>query len=104
MALVEDRHAGRVYELGGEPFTMAELAAEISRQSGKPVTYTDLGEEKYKEMLIGSGVPEPAAGVYADADRAAAGGALFVPRDDLEKLLGRPATPLSTSIAAALQG
>ena len=102
--LLGDGHAGQVYELGGEPFTMAELAAEISRQSGKPVTYTDLGEEKYKEMLIGVGVPEPAAGVYADADRAAAGGALFVPRDDLEKLLGRPATPLSTSIAAALQG
>nr|WP_221380876.1 SDR family oxidoreductase [Actinoplanes polyasparticus] len=102
--LTTEGHQGKVYELGGESFTMAELAAEISRQSGKPVTYTDLGEEKYREMLVGVGLPEEAAAVYADADRAAAQGALFVPRDDLETLLGRPVTPLTESIKAALNG
>ena len=101
--LTGEGHEGQVYELGGEPFTMAELAAEISRRSGKPVTYTDLGEEKYREMLVGVGLPEAFAAVLADSDRAAAEGALFVPRDDLEKLLGRPATPLSASIEAALR-
>src|SRR5690349_12102474 len=39
--LVGEGHAGQVYELGGEAFTMDELAAEISRQSGRTVTYTD---------------------------------------------------------------
>ena len=102
--LTGEGHEGKVYELGGEAFTMTELAAEISRQSGRTVTYTDLGEEKYRDMLVGVGVPEAFAAILADADRAAAGGALFVPRDDLEKLIGRPATPLATSIAAALKG
>jgi NAD(P)H dehydrogenase (quinone) len=101
-ALVGDGHENKVYEIGGEPFTLAELAAEISRQSGKEVTYTDLSPEKYTEMLVGVGVPEPVAELLADSDRAAAEGALLVPKTDLENLLGRPVTPLSTAIGAAL--
>ncbi|MDY7086186.1 MAG: SDR family oxidoreductase [Actinomycetota bacterium] len=101
--LTTEGHEGKIYELGGEAVTLSELAAEIARQSGKPVTYTDLGEEKYREMLVGVGLPEAAAAVYADADRAASTGALFVPRDDLEALLGRPVTPVSESIATALK-
>jgi len=100
--LVSDGHAGKVYELGGESFTLAELAAEISRQSGKPVAYTDLPEDKYVDLLVGVGVPRAAAEIYADADAAASRGALEVPLTDLETLLGRPVTPLSTSIRAAL--
>lgn len=102
-ALIGDDHAGKVYELGGDAFTMPELAAEISRQSGKTVTYTDLGEEKYAEFLVGVGLDAPHAAVLADSDAQAAKGALFVPKTDLEKLLGRPATPLASSVAAALK-
>ena len=101
--LTTDGHPGKVYELGGTAFTLSELAAEIARQSGKPVTYTDLGEEKYREMLVGVGLPEAAAAVYADSDRAASQGALFVPTADMEALLGRPATPVATWVAAALK-
>ena len=102
-ALIGDEHTGKVYELGGEAFTMAELAAEISRQSGRDVTYTDLGEEKYAEFLVGVGLDAGHAAVLADSDAAASRGALFVPRTDLENLLGRPATPLAESVAAALR-
>jgi NAD(P)H dehydrogenase (quinone) len=102
-ALITDEHAGKVYELGGEAFTMPELAAEVSRQSGKNVTYTDLGEEKYAEFLVSVGLDAPHAAVLADSDAKAAKGALFVPKTDLEKLLGRPVTPLASSVAAALR-
>jgi NAD(P)H dehydrogenase (quinone) len=91
-----------VYELGGPAFTLAELAAEISRQSGRSVTYTDLPEQKYVEVLVGAGLPEAYAAILADSDRAASQGALEVAPDDLETLLGRPATPLATAIEAAL--
>lgn len=101
-ALVGEGHAGKVYELGGEAFTLAELAAAISRQSGQEVTYTDLGEEKYAEFLAGVGVPAPVAAILADSDAAASRGALFVETADLEGLLGRPVTPLATAIAAEL--
>ncbi|MDH2427925.1 SDR family oxidoreductase [Sphaerisporangium sp. TRM90804] len=92
----------QVYELGGESFTLAELAAEISRQSGREVTYTDLSEEKYIEMLVGAGIPVEGAKVYADSHRAASNGALEIEGDDLATLLGRPATPLSTAIKNTL--
>jgi NAD(P)H dehydrogenase (quinone) len=92
----------QVYELGGEPFTLSELAAEITKQSGREVTYTDLSEAEYAEVLTGVGVPEPVAAILADSDRAAATGALEVEGDDLVTLLGRPVTPLSTAITMAL--
>ncbi|MEV6842108.1 SDR family oxidoreductase [Actinoplanes sp. NPDC051411] len=102
-ALIGEGHAGKVYELGGEAFTMPELAAEIARQSGREVTYTDLGEEKYTEFLVGVGLDASYAAVLADSDSAASRGDLFVPKTDLEGLIGRPATPLAESVAAALR-
>ncbi|MBM2616790.1 NAD(P)H-binding protein [Actinoplanes sp. LDG1-06] len=101
--LTSDNQAGRVYELGGPGFTMDEFAAEVAKQSGKPVTYTDLGEDKYREMLVGVGLPEGFAAILADSDRGAAAGQLFVPADDLESLLGRPATSLTTYVGTALK-
>jgi NAD(P)H dehydrogenase (quinone) len=92
----------QVYELGGEPFTKTELAAEIAKQSGRPVSYTDLPEHKYAERLVGVGLPEPVAAIIADSDRAAAKGALFVEGDDLSTLLGHPATPLATAVKERL--
>lgn len=92
----------RAYELGGEAFTLTELAAEISRQSGRDVGYTNLPQQEYAELLVKVGVPEPFALVLADSDRAASTGQLYTPSADLEYLLGRPATPLAAAIRAAL--
>ncbi|MEV4705599.1 SDR family oxidoreductase [Actinoplanes sp. NPDC049316] len=101
-AIAADGIDQQVYELGGEGVTLSELAAEVGRQSGRDVTYTNLTPEKYTEFLAGVGVPEGFAAVLADSDRAAANGALFTGTEDLEKLLGRPATPLAESVRAAL--
>jgi NAD(P)H dehydrogenase (quinone) len=95
-------HDNRVYELGGEPFTLAELAAAISEESGREVTYTDLPEEKYAEVLVGAGLPEGFAAVLADSDRGAAKGGLYVEGDDLARLLGRPVTPLASYLRSRL--
>jgi NAD(P)H dehydrogenase (quinone) len=97
-----DGHQNRVYELGGPSFTLADLAAEIGRQSGRDVGYTDLSEDAYAKALTDAGVPAAAAAVYADSDRAAAKGALYIEGDDLERLLGRAATPWPEVIRAAL--
>jgi hypothetical protein len=47
---------------------MAELAVEVSRQSGKPVAYQDLPAEEYAKALVGFGLPEPFAEILADSD------------------------------------
>ncbi|HEY2518834.1 MAG TPA: SDR family oxidoreductase [Streptosporangiaceae bacterium] len=98
----DDGHDNQVYELGGPAFTLAELAAEIARQSGRDVGYRDLSEDAYTKALIDAGLPPEAATVLADLDRAAAKGALYIEDDDLERLLGRPATPWPEVVRAAL--
>lgn len=101
-ALLAEDGANRAYELGGPGFTLAELAAQISEVAGRTVAYTDLGPEKYAEFLVSVGLPEQGAAILADADRGAAQGALETGPEDLEKLMGRPATPVSDVIRAAL--
>ncbi|MFC4148581.1 SDR family oxidoreductase [Micromonospora mangrovi] len=100
--LTTEGHPGRVYELGGAPFTMGDLAAEVSRQSGAEVGYTDLPVEKYTEVLVAAGLPEGYAALLADGDRGLAQGELEAPGDDLASLLGRPPTGLAEAIRAAL--
>jgi NAD(P)H dehydrogenase (quinone) len=102
--LTTDGHAGRAYELGGdEPFTLAQLAAEISAQSGKEVRYVDLPEAGYAKALTEHGVPRLMADMVAETDAAAAHGALHTASGDLTGLTGRPATTLSAAVAAGLR-
>jgi NAD(P)H dehydrogenase (quinone) len=101
-ALLTEDEANRAYELGGPGFTLAELAAQIGEASGRTVTYTDLDPDKYAEFLVSVGLPEQGAAVLSDADRGAAKGELETGPEDLERLMGRPATPVSDVIRAAL--
>jgi NAD(P)H dehydrogenase (quinone) len=100
--LATEGHEGAVYELGGSAFTMAELAAAVSEATGRTVTYTDVPVEQYQQILVGAGVPEAAAAVYADGNRGLAEGELFVEGGDLEKLIGRAPTPPAEALAAAV--
>lgn len=95
--------AGQVYELAGDaPFTMAELAAEVSRQCGKPVGYADLPPEAFKGVLVGAGLPAVVAEIYVDADLNIALGELDDRSGTLHRLLGRATTPLATAVAEGL--
>jgi NAD(P)H dehydrogenase (quinone) len=102
--VAEDGHEGAVYELGGEAFTMPEYAAAVSAATGRDVTYTDVPVEQYVQILVGAGLPEPVAQVFADGDRGVADGELYVEGNDLEKLIGRTPTPLAAAVAAAAAG
>jgi NAD(P)H dehydrogenase (quinone) len=101
--LTSPGHANRIYELAGdEPFTMAELAAEVSRQARKPVAYQDLPAEKYKDILVGAGLPTPYAEILVDADKGAARGGLDDSSGDLRRLIGRTTTPLAQAVKDGL--
>jgi NAD(P)H dehydrogenase (quinone) len=81
---------------------MAELAAEVSRQAGKPVAYRDLPEAEYGAALVAAGLPKPVADMYADSDVGITRGELDDASGDLRRLIGRPTTPLARAVAAAL--
>ena len=97
-----DGHVGKVYELGGEAVTLTELAAIVSDVTGAPVAYTDVPVEVFQGILVGAGLPEPVAAIFADVDRGIAGGELQVDPSDLAALLGRPATPVADAVKIAL--
>ena len=99
--LAGDGHDGAVYELGGAAFTMAELAG-ASPPPRQEVAYTDLPVEQYAAVLVGAGLPEPVAAVFADGDRGVADGELHVPGNDLERLIGRAPTSVSDAVAGAV--
>jgi len=97
-------HVGRIYELAGdEAYTLADLAAEVSRQTGKSIVYTDMPEAAYRDVLLGAGLPEPVAAMIAGADVDASNGAFFDDSRQISALTGRPTTTLADSVAQALK-
>ncbi len=102
--LTSTGHENKVYELAGDTdFTTAELAAEVSRQTGKPVVYKDLSQADHVGALIGVGVPPPFAELVADSDAGAGRGDLNDTSGDLRRLIGRPTTPLADAVTAAVK-
>lgn len=101
-ALLEDDGDVVVHELGGQPFTFAELAAAVTEATGTTVTYRDLPVEEYRAELEQAGLDAGTAGFVAAIDASIAAGALETGSDDLERLLGRPATPLAEVLRATV--
>jgi NAD(P)H dehydrogenase (quinone) len=101
--LVGDGHAGQTYELGGTPFTVAELAATITDITGITVVYRDLSSDELLAVLKANGMPEAFAPFAVQLDEATAAGAHYTDSGDLQRLLGRPSTSLADAVHAAAQ-
>ncbi|MFM2391511.1 MAG: hypothetical protein RLZZ437_3066 [Pseudomonadota bacterium] len=100
---LDPAHQGKVHELAGdEAHSIGDLAAEVSRQTGKTIGYASMPEEAYAGMLAGFGIPEAFTKVIADSDAQAAKGALFDDSRTLSRLIGRPTTPMAETVRAAL--
>lgn len=97
-------HAGRIYELAGDTaWTLADLAAEVSRQTKRDIPYRNLAPADHAAALTGFGLPGWLAEAIAGWDACAAQGALFDDGRQLSRLIGRPTTPLSVAVADALK-
>ena len=102
-ALVQNMDGNRAYELGGPTFDLFELADTITTVTGTPVRYHDLPADEYIALLTRSGLDQNAAEFVAALDASIARGDLETNSQDLEQILGRPATPLAAVIAEAQQ-
>ena len=97
-------HAGKVYELAGdEAFTMSDMAAEISRQTGKTISYKNLPVDEYSAALVKAGLTEGAAQFYASVDVSTEKNDLFDSSHQLSELIGHPTTSLSKVITDILE-
>jgi NAD(P)H dehydrogenase (quinone) len=95
---------GKIYELAGdEAYTLADLAAEISKQTGKDIQYKNLPENEYAGILKSFGLPEGYAYAIASWDISASKGDLYDNTHQLSKLTGKPTTKLAKAVGDALK-
>jgi len=101
--LTGEGNVGKVYELAGdEAYTLTDLAAEISRQTGKNIPYNNLSEAEYANILKSLGLPEGLAQAIAGWDVGVSKDDLFDDTKQLSALIGHPTTSLAKVIADAL--
>lgn len=86
----ETGHENQVYELRGQPFTLAEVAEHLSAILGTPVLYRAVEPD------------EVANGAFVH--RLIASGLLAEPSQDLATLLDRPPTSVRDILSAAAHG
>ncbi|ELY2649104.1 SDR family oxidoreductase [Cronobacter sakazakii] len=102
--LTLDNQAGRVYELAGDhAWTLRDLTALLSKETGKTVAYQNLSEADFAAALTGAGLPEGFAKLLADSDIGASKGGLFDDSRQLSALIGRPTTSLEASLRESLK-
>lgn len=103
--LLLENQTGIIYELAGDTaYTLTELTKEISKQSGKKITYSNMPEAEYKKTLITMGLPEKIAVLLSESDTGASKGGLFDNQSQLSKLIAKPTTPLTKSVSETLNG
>ncbi|GAA3061334.1 hypothetical protein GCM10020254_01460 [Streptomyces goshikiensis] len=64
-ALTDDRHIGRTYELSGPRLlSFADAAAELSKATGREISYLPVSAEDYRAVLRENGLPEELADLF----------------------------------------
>jgi NAD(P)H dehydrogenase (quinone) len=103
IVLTDDIHIGKVYELAGdEAYTLDDLAAEISKQTGREIPYRNLPESEYSKILESFKIPKEMSLAIASWDKSISKGDLFNNTQQLSKLIGRPTTSIAESVKVVL--
>ncbi|MEU9255507.1 NAD(P)H-binding protein [Streptomyces sp. NPDC048270] len=64
-ALGDDRHIGRTYELSGPRLLgFSDVAAELSKVTGREIAYVPVSDEDYRAVLRENGLPEEFADLF----------------------------------------
>jgi uncharacterized protein YbjT (DUF2867 family) len=85
-------HAGQTYWLTGPALiSYYDVADVLSKLLDRTITYSELTFEQDQDAMIRAGVPEPVAGMNAQAATLTADGDAAWVTDDVPSLLGRPA-------------
>ncbi|MCF6473717.1 NmrA family transcriptional regulator [Nonomuraea sp. MG754425] len=91
-ALTEDGHAGRLYELTGPRLlTFADVAAELSEATGRPISFVRVTPEEYVGAAVAEGLPEEEALGLAALFTEILDGRNARVADGVRQALGRPA-------------
>lgn len=99
----DESYKGKVYELAGDnAYTLADLADEISKQTGKTIPYRDLPETEYAKILESFDIQKGFALAIASWDVSVSKGDLYDNSMQLSKIIGRPTTSMAESVRLVL--
>ncbi|WP_282128053.1 SDR family oxidoreductase [Roseobacter litoralis] len=88
-ALMQETGSSVLDITGPAAITQSDVAAILSEISGKDIPYIPISTDDLVQGMIGAGLPEFMARVFASFDEAMAKNYLSVASDDLEKLTGQ---------------
>lgn len=101
-ALVDEGHAGQVYELTGpRSITFAEAVAEIGHAIGRPIRYEPITIGEFTEALVADGLPDDLVAFYRYLFTEVLDGRNSTPTTGVQRALGRPARDFTTFVTAA---
>jgi len=92
-------HDNTVYELSGKLMTQKELASALGTVLGKEVPVEQVDDATYANIMKGVKIPEQYISILVNMQKSIREGELEVESNDLEKLLGRPTTPISEALS-----
>ena len=102
--LLGNGHENTVYELSGPLLTQEELAATLGIVLGKEIPVQQVSDEKYAEIMKGIGLSDFVIPIVVGIQESIRNGSLEVESNDLEKVLGRPVTPIQEALTQIVNG
>lgn len=100
-ALVSDTTGKTTYTLSGaEAFTIEQIAQQVSQATGKPLQVVHVPLAGLIQGMVGAGLPEPLAAVFASFDTNTAAGRVADVTGDFQKLTGVAPQPLAAWLNA----
>jgi len=89
-ALIEPGHEGKAYTLTGpEAITYDELASELTKVLGRPVSHITLSPSELKSGMLAEGAPEAIADRMLDLERYFRGGWAAIITNDIQQVTGK---------------
>lgn len=102
LALTTDGHADRDYQLTGPAaITFAEAAGIIGAVTDRPVGYRPVAAAEFAAAAVEAGLPAVEARALAELFAEVLDGRNSRPSNDIERLLGRPATDFRVFVERA---
>lgn len=93
-------HENTIYELSGsKSLTQEELVSALGKVLGKEVTVEQVDDTTYADIMKNAGVPDFVIPLLVEIQRSIREGTLEIVSNDIEKLLGRPATPIIEALS-----
>lgn len=102
--LTGNGHENTIYELSGNLLTQEEFVSALGNILGKEVPVQQVDDNTYADIMKGAGVPDFLIPFLVEIQTGIRKGTLEVESNDFQKLLGRPATPISDGLNQIVNG